>query len=56
MIEGTEAWDRFKDAAKKMPSVPKSSVESRRARRNQCPRRIEGSQRDISDASTANTI
>ena len=26
MIEGTEAWDRFRDAAKKMLSVPKSAV------------------------------
>ncbi len=26
MIEGTEAWERFKDAAKKMLSVPKSAI------------------------------
>ena len=26
MIEGTEAWDRFRDAAKKMISVPKSAI------------------------------
>ena len=26
MIEGTEAWDRFREAAKKMLSVPKSTV------------------------------
>lgn len=26
MIEGTEAWERFKDAAKKMISVPKSAI------------------------------
>jgi hypothetical protein len=26
MIEGTEAWDRFRDAAKKMLSVPKSAI------------------------------
>jgi hypothetical protein len=26
MIEGTEAWERFRDAAKKMLSVPKSAI------------------------------
>jgi hypothetical protein len=26
MIEGTEAWNRFRDAAKKMLSVPKSAI------------------------------
>ncbi len=26
MIEGTEAWDRFLDAARKMLSVPKSAI------------------------------
>jgi hypothetical protein len=26
MIEGTEAWERFKEAAKKMISVPKSAI------------------------------
>ena len=26
MIEGTEAWDRFREAAKKMISVPKSAI------------------------------
>jgi hypothetical protein len=26
MIEGTEAWDRFRTAAKKMISVPKSAI------------------------------
>jgi hypothetical protein len=26
MIEGTEAWNRFKDAAKKMMSAPKSAI------------------------------
>ncbi len=26
MIEGTEAWGRFRDAAKKMISVPKSAI------------------------------
>jgi hypothetical protein len=26
MIEGPEAWERFKDAAKKMLSVPKSAI------------------------------
>jgi hypothetical protein len=26
MIEGTEAWERFRAAAKKMLSVPKSAI------------------------------
>ena len=26
MVEGTEAWERFREAAKKMVSVPKSAV------------------------------
>jgi hypothetical protein len=26
MIEGTEAWERFRDAARKMVSVPKSAI------------------------------
>jgi hypothetical protein len=26
MIEGTEAWERFRDAAKKMLAVPKSAI------------------------------
>jgi hypothetical protein len=26
MIEGTEAWERFREAAKKMLSVPKSAI------------------------------
>ena len=26
MIEGTEAWERFRDAAKKMLSVPKRAI------------------------------
>jgi len=26
MIEGTEAWERFREAAKKMVSVPKSAI------------------------------
>jgi hypothetical protein len=26
MIEGTEAWERFRDAAQKMMSVPKSAI------------------------------
>jgi len=26
MIEGTEAWNRFRAAAKKMLSVPKSAI------------------------------
>jgi hypothetical protein len=26
MIEGAEAWERFRDAAKKMLSVPKSAI------------------------------
>jgi hypothetical protein len=26
MIEGTEAWERFREAAKKMLSTPKSAV------------------------------
>lgn len=26
MVEGAEAWDRFRNAAKKMISVPKSAI------------------------------
>ncbi len=26
MIEGTEAWERFREAAKKMLSVPKKAI------------------------------
>lgn len=26
MIEGTEAWERFREAARKMLSVPKSAI------------------------------
>jgi len=26
MVEGTEAWERFREAAKKMVSIPKSAI------------------------------
>ncbi len=39
MIEGTEAWERFREAAKKMISVPKSAIPNPFNRSAQKPKR-----------------
>jgi hypothetical protein len=37
MIEGTEAWDRFREAAKKMISVPKNAIPNPFGRKKKRP-------------------